>query len=450
MTDLDRTFPWLATFNKRLAKLDLIDNIVLAVSGGSDSMALLHIVSRWKRALKHKACPRLVCTTVNHGLRPEAAQEARDVSAWACELGIEHRTLKWVGEKPTSSIQDMARGARYRLIGDLIHRLPGQTVVLTGHTRDDQAETVMMRLTRGSGPEGLAGIAATTYAHGYHLHRPLLDLSREELRMFLRSIGVKWLNDPSNEATIFERIRVRRNKPTRRALGLEDKPLARTAWRMSRANSALNEIAYRFLSERVQQDGMLQRYGIFRWDRLCRDLPEEIALRVLRRIVRSVGGQSKNPNLGQTEQLFEKIKEVDFLGATLAGCRAVRCSKKHEAEMLLFRESGRAGLPRFSLTLRAPTSTIWDRRFRLTFKAAEAARCDIEIAALGSHLSGLRARHPVILQSLPALPADALKALPGIYVQGELVAAPSLGLCQSGYQVGAKFLVKNLFDIFEE
>ena len=152
--------------------------IVLAVSGGPDSIALMWLAARWRRALKRG--PRLIAVTVDHGLRPEAAREAREVKRLARTLELPHRTLRWTGTKPKTGLPAAAREARYRLLAQAA-RASGATHILTAHTRDDQAETLLMRMLRGSGIAGLAAMARETDRGGVRLARPLLDVSKSQL-----------------------------------------------------------------------------------------------------------------------------------------------------------------------------------------------------------------------------------------------------------------------------
>src|SRR4051794_40595803 len=145
--------------------------IVLAVSGGPDSIALMWLAARWRRALKRG--PRLIAVTVDHGLRPEAAREAREVRRLAKTLDLPHRTLRWRGVKPQTGVPAAARAARYRLLAEAA-RASGATHILTAHTRDDQAETLLMRMLRGSGISGLAAMARQSEREGVWLARPLL------------------------------------------------------------------------------------------------------------------------------------------------------------------------------------------------------------------------------------------------------------------------------------
>jgi tRNA(Ile)-lysidine synthase len=180
--------------------------VAVAVSGGSDSMALLRLVADWK---KQPRGPReLVALTVDHGLRNESFDEARQVASWCQILGIPHQVLQWRGERPLTGIQAKARAARYDLMSGWCRqaRVP---VLMTAHTADDQAETVVMRQQRTSTDRSLAAIWPENEWRGIKLLRPLLRFRREQLREFLRGLGQVWLDDPSNVNAAFERVRVR-------------------------------------------------------------------------------------------------------------------------------------------------------------------------------------------------------------------------------------------------
>ncbi len=174
-------------------------------------MALLHLL---KCALDFSpdAGVMLRAVTVDHGLRAASAEEARQVHHWCRVIGIEHETLRWDGEKPESGLQAAARQARYRLLGEAAAR-HGAIAILTGHTLDDQVETVAMRSSRSRQPHapGLSGMAKATLLDRRHwILRPFLGSSRSELRHWLAGRGIAWLEDPSNENNAFERVRLRR------------------------------------------------------------------------------------------------------------------------------------------------------------------------------------------------------------------------------------------------
>jgi tRNA(Ile)-lysidine synthase len=200
--------------NTALPVLPLAGNkhVLLAVSGGSDSTALLQLVARQCRALANP--PEITAVTVDHRLRDTSAAEARSVEAMCTALGFRHKTLTWEGPKPASGIQDAARNARRNLIAAAAGKA-GADAVLTGHTRDDQLETVAMRQKRGPG-RGLAGISPMSFVFNdagagepVPFIRPLLGVRRTTLREFLHGLGVAWVEDPSNENTAFERVAIR-------------------------------------------------------------------------------------------------------------------------------------------------------------------------------------------------------------------------------------------------
>jgi tRNA(Ile)-lysidine synthase len=177
---------------------DLADHpvLILAVSGGPDSTALLWLAARWRKSLKHG--PKLVAVTVDHGLRKEAKREAAAVARLARKLGVAHRTVRWQGRKPATGLQEAARMARYRLLAEAARRA-GARAVLTAHTLDDQAETVLIRLTRGSGIGGLGAMARVAPLHGdgeISLIRPLLDLPKVRLVATLRRARIGWRGGP--------------------------------------------------------------------------------------------------------------------------------------------------------------------------------------------------------------------------------------------------------------
>ena len=214
--------------------------LVLAVSGGPDSVALMWLVARWRSSLARG--PRLLATTVDHGLRPEAAREAREVKRLARDLGIPHRTMRWTGEKPASGVPAAARAARYRLLAGLA-RQTGASHVLTAHTRDDQAETLLMRLLRGSGIGGLAAMARESEREGVLIARPFLNVAKSQLIATLQKAGIGYADDPTNRDVRFTRPRIRAVIEQLRAEGGDARNLARLASRLARANAAIEILA---------------------------------------------------------------------------------------------------------------------------------------------------------------------------------------------------------------
>jgi tRNA(Ile)-lysidine synthase len=210
--------------------------IILAVSGGPDSIALMWLAAHWRRALARG--PRLIAVTVDHGLRAEAAAEARDVKRLARTLDLPHRSMRWTGAKPKSGVPAAARAARYRLLAKAA-RDHGATHIFTAHTRDDQAETLLMRLLRGSGVAGLAAMAPVTEREGLLLARPFLNVSKSQLIATLNKAKVAFADDPTNRDVKFTRPRIRAVMPVLAAEGGDARNLARLASRLARANAAI-------------------------------------------------------------------------------------------------------------------------------------------------------------------------------------------------------------------
>jgi tRNA(Ile)-lysidine synthase len=210
--------------------------------------------------------------TVDHGLRPESAHEAALVARAAAGFGLPHRTLHWRGEKPAHGVPEAAREARYALL--VAHaREIGASHLITAHTQDDQAETVLMRLARGSGPAGLAGMRPLVDRDGIHHARPLLGVPKADLVALCREHGWPFVEDPTNRDERFARPRWRRLAPLLAAEGLTPKRLARLAARVRRAEEALEAKARQALVEATGEGGLSLR-------RLAEE-PAEIVLRAL-------------------------------------------------------------------------------------------------------------------------------------------------------------------------
>jgi tRNA(Ile)-lysidine synthase len=222
--------------------------LVLAVSGGPDSTALLLLAARWSaRRRNGKIAPKLLAVTIDHGLRPQSAHEARAVKRLARALGVPHRTLRWQGKKPRTRLQETARAARYRLL-EAAARGVQADYILTAHTLDDQAETVLMRLLRGSGITGLAGMrevaplpvaTAARPKRGTLLVRPLLDVPKARLVATLERAGIAYADDAANRDPRFTRARLRGVMPMLAREGLDAPRIALLARRLARAESAL-------------------------------------------------------------------------------------------------------------------------------------------------------------------------------------------------------------------
>jgi tRNA(Ile)-lysidine synthase len=286
--------------------------IVVAVSGGPDSVALMWLLARWRRGLARG--PRLMAVTVDHGLRPEAGREARDVKRLAQSLDLPHRTLRWTGPKPRTGLPAAAREARYRLLAQTARR-HGATHVLTAHTRDDQAETLLMRMLRGSGIAGLSAMARESEREGVRLVRPLLDISKAQLIATLKKARIGFAEDPTNRDPAFTRPRLRALMPALAEEGGDARSLARLASRLARANAAVEVLADGAERYLALKDGSASRAGFDAV--LFAAMPEEIRLRLLKRAIDRTGHEGP-AELGKVEGLLAVLdRALEQPGRTL-------------------------------------------------------------------------------------------------------------------------------------
>ena len=371
----------------------------VAVSGGGDSTALMHLAAAWTGGRV-----RLHAVTVDHGLREGSAEEAAAVGRGAAALGLDHAVLRW-RSPGTGNLQAAARAGRRELIRRWAHA-HGVSAVLLGHTLDDRAETLVMRLARGSGVEGLSDMeerAPDPPGGGFAFLRPLLDLRREDLRDWLRARGVAWAEDPSNEDPRFDRARARQAIG---ALGLDPRRLAATARRMARARHAL-ELRALETARAIRQPALLGDVRLDRGGLLATD--EDTRLRILAGALCCVAGAIYRPREVELERIAALVRDGGT--RTLHGC-VVRADA---GALLIHRE------PAAVAWLRAPPGEPWDGAWHLSGPGG------CEVRALGE--SGLR----WIGAAAPApnggqAPADAwgLRVAPSGYPRASLAAKPAL------------------------
>jgi tRNA(Ile)-lysidine synthase len=304
--------------------------LVLAISGGPDSTALLYLMARW-RAWR-QGVPHLLAVSIDHGLRPEGRHEAAAVKRLAEKLGVEHRSMRWSGPKPVAAIQESARVARYRLLRSAARRAKARCVV-TAHTLDDQAETVLFRMARGSGLAGICGMARAVpiddLAYGVGepsdpvdsagerdgrpipvvVVRPLLDVPKARLIVTLQEAGIAYAQDPSNADPRFARSRLRRLMPALADEGLTAHCLVRLARRVRRSEAA-HEAVVGWAARRLGLDTDTRRVTLSgaEWS----EFPVEIALRLLGRAIGAIGTEGP-VEFGKLEAMSEALR------AALAG-----------------------------------------------------------------------------------------------------------------------------------
>lgn len=321
-------------------KLPEGSRIIIALSGGSNSTALMHLA---KDNIEQRHLPvTLIAATVDHELRITSGQEAETAGRAAATRGIEHHILHWTGEKPKTGIQNAARQARHRLLADLATRT-GAIAVLTGHTHDDQIETILMRGARGKGP-GLAGIApATLYTCKLWFMRPLLSSTRSSLRRYLEQRGSSWIDDPSNDNPGFERVAVRQKLAqddnrqvvvaaalaSAQAASAERQAVSRGAARLLLANAAF-----------VNDHFLLGRAAL---------TDDSVSLHALRCLLASTGGSDLLPDLPRTKAVLEQIIAAQAprtfawpVASSWSGAGRLRSAASTEAEPLPSRASRKA------------------------------------------------------------------------------------------------------------
>lgn len=388
-------------------------HIVLAVSGGPDSLALLTLVAEW-RARLGETVPATIVATVDHGLREQSQIEAQVVAEISAKLELPHTTLDWIGAKPTTGIPDAARKARYALLDDFASMWSaGQAVaVVTAHHQDDQAETFFMRLMRGGGVTALAAMSRQRrLASGSSvvLVRPLLDFSKSRLIATLARRGMSWFDDPTNENATFERVRVRQMLAEAQ---LSAPALSTAARRMRDAADGLQFAAEAF-ARTICLNTNRNIYACF--DRAAFDAgPVILRHMVLKQLIACFGGMTGPPELSELEDLAQRFVNrapftVTLGGAVIsAGSRYVR----------LWREAARIAVA--PVTLRAGSSMNWDARFVVGYHGS---LTDVRVKPLGTTETDLP--HPAI-PGTEDVPRAAVAGLPAFYAGEALLGVPIL------------------------
>jgi tRNA(Ile)-lysidine synthase len=394
--------------------------VALAVSGGSDSTALMMLACAWAKTISDG--PAISVLTVDHGLRPQSIAEAADVAARSLSLGLHHTILRWEGEKPTTALQANARDARYRLMTEWC-QANGVRYLLTAHTIEDQAETVIMRLARGTGIEGLAGMAAPRMLNQIMILRPLLAIERQRLRDFLSDRGAGWSEDPSNRNEAFERVRIRNAAPALTEAGLTPSALAQTALRALRAQRALDRAVRDFLRSHHRHHG--EGYGEVDHPAFL-DLPEEIRIRVLDILIETYGpgARAELASLERLERWFTGVSgaRAPAPRATLGGCQVSLRARN----FLIGREAGRIDQTPVPLTPGA--SLVWD------------GRCTVEVGPSAPPLTVRPLAAMPGVKRAPGLPAFVQAGLPVFCDSGHRpLAAPHIGLHAAGLEIRAVF-----------
>ncbi|MEP5010462.1 tRNA lysidine(34) synthetase TilS [Roseobacter sp.] len=369
--------------------------IGVAVSGGGDSMALLDL-------LRQAGAP-LAVVSVDHGLRPEARHEIALVAQYCSAHGLDHDILQWQWDQ-RGSVQHAARDGRSASIAAWARDL-GLRHVALGHTADDQAETVLMRLARGSGVDGLAAMRDVATRNGVHWLRPLLDTHRETLRVHLRESGIGWADDPSNEDPTYDRVKARQALKVLAPLGLNVERLTRTAAHMGRARNAL-EYA---LDALVRDAVTLESGDVVIAQVIFSQAPQEIQTRLVARALNWVSGQTYKPRFSALQATLAR-PEI----SALQGCLLIQKAGK----LRITREWAAVAKTRCDVT------SVWDGRWVLAGPHEKGQ----EVRALGE--GGLA---QCAEWRATGLSRQSLLASPSVWHGESLLAAPLAGLSEGWY-----------------
>ena len=374
----------------------------LAVSGGSDSMAMLLLASKW--AKHHQVC--LYVLTVDHGLRDCSAEEASIVKQCCKNLGLSHHTLIWQEKKPSANIQAKAREARYRLMADWC-REHNIACLLTAHTIQDQAETVLMHVMRGSGVYGLSAIAAHSSHFGINILRPLLEVSREALQTYLKEQEQQWVEDSSNADPKYMRSRLRQ------FLALSDEPerliqrLSDTAAHMQRARDAIDAMVGHVKEEQVvlsEQAMASIPLAAFQ------TLPLEVGYRVLASLLMDISGNIYVPRFEKLQQLYQQVVSCEPAGGTwtLSGCCII---VEGQGQLHILREAAPVEPNR---PIVSGQVIAWDGRFNCRLSGSFKVSDTLYIGAVSLHQwdqldqcvkQSINVDIPFFRKILPTLPA---------------------------------------------
>ena len=426
------------TFRKVLANLEralasltppalgaAVRPLAIGVSGGSDSRALLELTA----LLRDRLSLDLHCLTVDHGLRGASAAEAAAVARRCAVLGIPHATLQWEGTKPSANLAAAAREARYRLMRSW--RVANSVSTLAvAHTSNDAAETFLLRLARGSGVDGLS-LMAERIDEGEEngvtltLIRPLLDVSREDLRAVCRAVGADWIEDPTNEDLRFDRPKARKALKALEPLGITTDRLVKTARQMRRAREALDLDTVKLLGQALEWNLALG------WAALSVDsfriAPREIALRAFAATLCTVAAAAYRPRLERLEAALDAIlDDGSGVNRTLHGCVIERATPGIVA---ISRE---AAACEGAVSLKAGEERRWDGRFRV-----RVSRLGLIARALGEDgvVAIRRDQADEIDPAWAAAPRAARVATCAVYDGDEIVAAAGTGLSTEDVEI---------------
>jgi len=407
------------------APLMTLPSLAVAVSGGPDSMALMVMLMAWRSIVGENA-PEISVLSVDHGLRPESADEVAFVARMAREYGLNHQAFSWDGSKSEGNISSQSRTARYELMCDWCeqHQI---SHLLVAHTLDDQAETVLLRLARGSGVDGLSAMATSRTWNTTLIYRPLLGVKRSRLLELLEEVNCAYVSDPSNHDLKYDRVRFRQAMEILEPLGITAQGLAETASRQAHARQALDVMTVQAIAQSV----MLNDAGFcILSPQKLEPFPYEIKRRVLGRLLRTITGRDYVPEQSSLDLLLSWLSLREKPNRTLGGCYLM----SRQQDIWLMRETGRDELP--EVLLHPGQRVLWDNRFEVSLSAF--AENPLLVKALGvenyTRIKSAQAKNI-------SYPSALGSGLPSFWHDHVLVSVPHLNFSDTDYlfQIEAVF-----------
>lgn len=402
----------------------------IAVSGGPDSMALLVLLQEWANARSRD----VLAFTVDHGLRTTSAFEARRVADWCRIWGIPHTTLHWEKESvPQSALHALARKARYNLLFTAAKKQGCRSLFFAQH-RQDQAETVLMRLARGTGIDGAAGMPLVSMREGITLLRPLLPATKEMLIATCEARNVPFVRDPSNELTRFKRGELRAKEEALAKAGLGTERIYNFACAAAATRAQLEAEANQWLT----QHAAITPFGILRIKQAAFfACAHDMQTRILTRALLCLSGEEYPPRSESLENILAQLAASLFAVATLSGCRI-----ENRQEHITFMREEKACAQTAVPLSRSAEGTQWDNRFRIMVDPKLNFE-NISVRALGS--TSREQLKKMGLENIASLPARMRATLPALFVGDTLVCVPEFvgASQQSQSPVTACFSPKN-------
>ncbi len=395
----------LAEFTRCIERLGFFEtspSVAVAVSGGPDSLALAILADRWARHRGGEIC----ALSVDHRLRPESGAEIRRLAAWLAARSIRHHILVWEGKKPVTRIQETARTARYKLLGEWC-RAQGCLHLLTGHHRDDQIETHLLRRDRRSGPDGLAGMSAIREIDGCRILRPLLEIPKARLLATLAAEGQPFITDPSNLNPAYARVRVRDLADVDR--DAEFDRLRKAGYHRATNEQNCNALLARTVAFHPAGFAVLD-------PKVLLAAPRDLAEAAVSALVFALADAPYPPRRGAVARLLRVLAGEADGGHVLGGYRFVAWRER----ILVLRELAAA---QGNARIEPGTSLFWDRRFAISL-ALESA--PFVVSYLGQDGAAELYRREPSARNGP-LPRLVRPVLPAFWDKRGLAAVPFLG-----------------------